>query len=136
MLASLLLTFEIALAAATFDYSRIIEAEIESWEFPTLSFPQDPLTLPKSLFPLPAAAQSLEGVKNKEDIRKLSRVCVVLFVKNDAELDSMLPSISKAQWSLKVKKMLVFDVKKHIKGKVKMDEMKEFFLYLVERVDR
>ena len=35
------------------------------------------------------------------------------------------------------KKLLVFDVKKHVKGKEPMgQEMKKFFLYHVERIDR
>ena len=34
------------------------------------------------------------------------------------------------------KKMLIFDVKKHVKGKDPMPEMKKFFLYHVERRER
>ena len=34
------------------------------------------------------------------------------------------------------KRMLVFDVKKHIKGKEKMEDMKKHFLYYVERIEK
>lgn len=34
------------------------------------------------------------------------------------------------------KKMLVFDVKKHVKGKENTEDIRKFFLYHVERIDR
>lgn len=34
------------------------------------------------------------------------------------------------------KRLLVMDVKRHAKGEEKMDDMKKFFLYFVERVER
>ncbi len=34
------------------------------------------------------------------------------------------------------KKLLIFDVKKHVKGAFKTEDMHRFFLYFLERVDR
>ena len=34
------------------------------------------------------------------------------------------------------KVLMVFAVKKHIKGTENMDDMKKFFLYMLERIDR
>ena len=34
------------------------------------------------------------------------------------------------------KQLLVFDVKKHVKGVIPMDEMQKVFLYFLERIDR
>ena len=34
------------------------------------------------------------------------------------------------------KQLLIFDVKKHVKGVIAMDEMQKVFLYFLERIDR
>ena len=34
------------------------------------------------------------------------------------------------------KRLLIFDVKRHIKGVEKMEDMKKFFVYYMERIDR
>ena len=111
MLSFVLVILHLSLAAATLPFRQVIKAEIQKWEFPILTSLQDPSDWPPPSFPLPAQFQRLRlKAGDIGEVRKLSRVCLLVFAIHGNELNGSLEALAKLSWKLKVRKVVVFDL--------------------------
>ena len=101
----------LSLTTAALPFREVIEAETRKWDFPTLTSFQAPGDWPSPSFPLPAQFQRLQLSPNgMGEVRKLSRVCLLVFAIHGNELNGSLEALAKLSWKLKVRKVVVFDM--------------------------